>query len=177
MDKNIILDLDNTLICNNTPRPHLKCFLDFVFSRFNKVCIWTSATKEWLDNAYINLLKPNLPANKDFYFMWHREHCNVKYVLLENNILNIIECHKELRLVYSNYPEFNENNTLIVDDNYSMFSTDIHNGVLIEAFEENKTFDIELYRLSVFLHYEILKIQDVRSIDKLNWKQRCNVLI
>ena len=67
MEKYIILDLDNTLICNNTPRPYLKIFLNFIFAKFTMVCIWTSATKEWLDKAYINLLKPNLPPNKDFF--------------------------------------------------------------------------------------------------------------
>jgi hypothetical protein len=52
MEKNIILDLDNTLICDNTARPYLKYFLNFIFEKFARVCIWTSATKEWLDNAY-----------------------------------------------------------------------------------------------------------------------------
>ena len=68
MKKYIILDLDNTLICDNTTRPYLKYFLNFIFEKFTRVCIWTSATKEWLDNAYINLLKPNLPDNKYFFF-------------------------------------------------------------------------------------------------------------
>jgi hypothetical protein len=177
MDKNIILDLDNTLICNNTARPHLRDFLNFIFEKFARVCIWTSATKEWLDRAYINILKPNLPINKDFFFMWHREQCNFNCFVLENNMINIFECYKELKFVYQVFPEFKEHNTVIVDDKYTMFMKDFHNGILIEGFEENKYFDFELYRLTIFLFREIINCEDVREIDKINWKSKYNLII
>lgn len=175
MEKNIILDLDNTLICDNTTRPYLKYFLNFIFEKFARVCIWTSATKEWLDNAYINLLKPNLPPNKDFFFMWHRVQCKVNFGLLENNMINVFDCYKELKLVYSAFPEFKPNNTIIVDDKYTMFLKDYQNGVLIEGFYKNKLLDFELYRLTIFLDNEILNSEDVRKIDKITWKNRHNL--
>jgi hypothetical protein len=136
------------------------------------VCIWTSATKEWLDAAYTNLLKPNLPPNKDFFFMWHRDHCQLHYGLLQNNMVNVFECYKELKFVYSAFPKFKQNNTIIVDDKYNMFIKDFQNGVLIEGFYENKILDIELYRLTIFLDNEILKCEDVKKIDKINWKNK-----
>lgn len=176
MEKNIILDLDNTLICNNVPRPFLRDFLKFIFEKFSKVCIWTSATKEWLNAAYINILKPNMPNNKEFYFMWDREHCYLSYSL-ENNITNIVECYKQLNLVYIDFPDFSQHNTIIVDDKSRMFLKNYNNGILIDAFEENKMFDFELYRLTIFLYKEILFCKDIREIEKINWKMRYNVMI
>jgi len=175
MEKNIILDLDNTLICNNTPRPYLKYFLNFIFEKFDTVSIWTSASKEWLDIAYINLLKPNMPANKDFFLMWNRDKCKLHYSLLQNNMINVFECYKELKFVYSAFHKFKENNTIIVDDKYNMFIKDFQNGILIEGFYKNKLLDIELYRLTIFLNNEILNSEDVRKIDKINWKIRYNL--
>ena len=53
-----------------------------------------------------------------------------------------------------------------------MFLLNINNGILIDPFTENKPFDIELYRLTLFLKNEILPCDDVRKIDKINWKNR-----
>jgi hypothetical protein len=56
-----------------------------------------------------------------------------------------------------------------------MFIKDYHNGVLIEGFYKNKLLDFELYRLTIFLNNEILNSEDVRKIDKINWKIRYNL--
>lgn len=171
MKKYIILDLDNTLICNETARPYLKDFLLFLFNNFEKVNIWTSASLEWLENAFKNILQYDTPKDKKFYFLGYRDHCTFSYVISNGHMVTD-KCYKELKLVYSNFPEFNETNTVIVDDREMMFSLNINNGILIDPFTENKPFDIELYRLTLFLKNEILPCDDVRKIDKINWKNR-----
>lgn len=55
LEKNIVLDVDNTLITaikvgneyEPIARPHLKEFFEFIFAYFDNVSIWTHAEESW----------------------------------------------------------------------------------------------------------------------------------
>jgi hypothetical protein len=136
---NIILDMDGTLgdhipihFPENPdryvkdraiPRPGLREFLRFVFAHYERVSIWTAATKEWYNEFYRTVLMHNLPLGASFHFVRTRNP-NEVYVPL-----------KPLSEIYAMFPaEYNESNTTIVDDNYETFKANISNAVHIPAF-------------------------------------------
>lgn len=136
---NIILDMDGTLgdnipasfpenpvsvgSCVPIPRPGLKKFLAFVFSRYERVSIWTAASSDWYFTFKESVLRPNMPPGAAFHFERTRN-LNVPYVPL-----------KPLSEIYAEYPEeYNESNTTIVDDNVETFQDNRDNAVHIPPF-------------------------------------------
>lgn len=162
MKKNIILDLDNTLICSqllsentglkNFPyahidgyityaRPYLQEFLDYIFEHFN-VAVWTAASKGYAQdivNKFI-LIKPN----RKLKFIFYSYHCN----LSKNHGRGL----KDLSILWSYFglKGFNPTNTLIVDDNTEVKSIQKNGCYHIKAFDvddKNSQRDTELLKL------------------------------
>ena len=161
-DNNIFLDLDSTCIYsleaeNTTPeqlktlrehgmtvkdmdgifwvveRPGLQRFLDFLFANFN-VSVWTAATKPyalWIIDEYIT---PEGSNRNLEYILWsdHCELCQEKYAA---------ETSKDLSVFWRifNIPGFNQENTLILDDNcVKVWDTQECNCLMIRAFEADE---------------------------------------
>lgn len=139
---NIILDMDGTLGDHISatfpenperfshgfpiPRPGLKKFFAFVFSRYERVSIWTAASPDWYFLFKEKVLLPNMPPGSAFHFERTRN-LNVPYVYL-----------KPLSEIYAKYPgEYNESNTTIVDDNVETFRDNRANAVHITPFFYN----------------------------------------
>lgn len=170
--KYIILDIDGTLIDGDEkgiyPRPFLKDFFHYVFSNFEKVCIWTAATKEWFDLVNRNYFSKLMPPNTQFYFVWTREKCSI----YKNKFLHSAFSHpvliKELQKVWQTYPEMNASNTLILDDTESTYIKNYYNAIPITRFDRNMIYDYELQKLTKYLG-KILEVNDVRFIDKKHW--------
>lgn len=166
MRKNIILDLDNTLICSqlmsehsyfkNFPyvkidgyityaRPYLQEFLDYIFANFN-VAVWTAASKGYardVINKFI-LVKPD----RKLKFVFYSYHCNLS------------KTHgrglKDLSILweYFGLEGFTESNTLIVDDNTEVKSIQMNGCYHIKAFDvddRNSQRDTELLKLIALL--------------------------
>lgn len=150
--KNIILDLDSTVINSLRPderqpkgfigytmmddkdkyadfivyeRPHLQEFLDFIFANYN-VAVWTAASQDYAIFIVDKILIQNRPERK-LKFLLFDYHTDL--FAKDNDIL------KDLRFVYKTFPEFNEKNTIIVDDNPEVFSLQLPNAYPIPAFE------------------------------------------
>jgi len=134
---NIILDMDGTLGDNipahfaenperystikPIPRPGLRKFFRFVFSHYERVSIWTAALPVWYNKFKREVLQPNMPPGAAFHF--ERTRTSNKYVLL-----------KPLSEIYATYPEYNETNTVIVDDNPMTFASNSENAIHIKPF-------------------------------------------
>ena len=116
---NLILDLDNTLVdgwLENAPcedvatiiaRPFLTDFLKFAFDTFERVSIWTNASRRWYELCYNRVLCDHIPDGKKFHF--------VKSI--EDGLVTIPSSQpKLLKKIFSLYPEYNIMNTLILDD-------------------------------------------------------------
>ena len=135
---NIILDMDGTLGDNipshlvenpsrytkpvAIPRPGLKKFLRFVFAHYERVSIWTAALPIWYNQFKQEVLLPNMPPGAEFHFERTRLTSGIHTVL------------KPLREIYAMYPEYNETNTTIVDDNVETFKDNMRNAVHIPPF-------------------------------------------
>jgi hypothetical protein len=115
----LILDLDGTLIdgdeVNVFPRPYLQEFLDFCFSRYASVSIWTAASREWLDKALRGCL-----AGRPFLFTWTGERCTVKYQSRSYHEVEIL-IRKKLAKVWRAFPQMTKHNTFILDDTPSTY--------------------------------------------------------
>jgi hypothetical protein len=152
--KNIILDLDNTIICaieytsynknkfqpiDNAlssknmdtsykvyQRPHLETFLDFIFKHFN-VSVFTAASKDYALFIVKNFIINGHPDRKiDFIFhSYHVDLSEHKY-----------NSPKDLRLLWKILPStFTPENTVIVDDLPDVKKANKQNCINIKAFD------------------------------------------
>jgi hypothetical protein len=147
MGKNIILDMDGTLITAllvgynkyiPVARPYLKEFFQFIFNYFDNVSIWTHAEKDWFLEVYYKILVHAIPPNKTFQFV----------VTRENNKQISWDTPKMLSKLYTMYPNHNHLNTWIVDDTPPTYRLNVMNAVAIDPYNEsNLTTDTELLRL------------------------------
>jgi hypothetical protein len=165
---NIILDMDETLICSQIndyfhlpepiPRPYLKNFFEYVFDKFINVSIWTHGTKEWYDIVYNKIFKFIIPKGKSFHFVRTRDDKYDYKDFIDPNIENkfLFSNIKPLQLIYNNYPnEYNENNTYILDDNPTTYIINSKNAIKIKPFYSIFTKnDIELLIIMNFIEYK-----------------------
>jgi TFIIF-interacting CTD phosphatase-like protein len=154
---NLILDLDQTLISAEATeefnfnkyrtksklfssydmdgyfmvfsRPYLQKFLDYIFKNFN-VSIWTAATKDYALFIINKIILQNRPNRKlDYIFFLY--HC--KWSESINNIHN----SKKLSILWDIYklPNYNINNTIILDDNDKIYESQKNNCIIAHPFE------------------------------------------
>ena len=122
----LILDLDGTLIGTGKPplpRPGLINFLKYAFHHF-EVALWTASEHDWLQYVLDNVLNEFLTSiDQDFIFTIYSTRPNV-YI-------------KPLTYVWERFPEFNVNNTLIVDNTPMTYSLNPNSGIFIPTFSNN----------------------------------------
>jgi TFIIF-interacting CTD phosphatase-like protein len=121
-------------------RPNLQKFLDYIFEHFN-VSVWTAATKEY---ALFIIDKIILRKNRKLDFIFFSYHCSWSKKIGKGT--------KDLSLLWKKYniPNYNENNTLIIDD-YDHVSEIQPNNCLVavpfDVLKENSENDDYLERL------------------------------
>ena len=154
MVKNILLDLDQTLIFSEDlskfrpspktrlfdykkldnsyitfARPHLQEFLDYIFKNF-RVAVWTAASKGYAKFIVDNfiLIKPGRKLD----FVFYSYHCN-----LSTNSGNGL---KGLNMLCEKFKlnGYNKKNTIIIDDNHEVKRIQIDNCYHIPEFNYNK---------------------------------------
>jgi hypothetical protein len=102
--------MDNDYII--TERPGVQDFLDFVFAHFN-VSVWTAASKEYALFVVDKVVLRNSPRRKLDYFLF-AEHCDASQ---EKS-----GCLKQLNQLF-HLPQYNPQNTVIIDDNRNVYET------------------------------------------------------
>ena len=156
--KNVILDLDNTLIYaeptedfdfNNKDsiknlellknhnmdgyyivfeRPGVQEFLDDLFKNYN-VSVWTAATKNYALFVIKNVILANPDRKLDYIFFYY--HCGISKKNYKTD--------KKLDLLWNKFKleGYNKDNTLIIDDNIDVIKANPNNSIQIEAFDIN----------------------------------------
>ena len=153
---NVILDLDNTIICaiemeyyNKNKdsmrildeklsyadmdtsfriyeRPNLKEFLTFVFKHFN-VSVFTAASRDYGLFIIENIIKKHVP-NAELEFFFHYYHTELSDAYYKSP--------KDLRLLWEIFPTtFRPEDTIIVDDLADVKNANGFNCINIKAFE------------------------------------------
>ena len=147
---NVILDLDNTIICaQNLPgkpynfnyaemnnifriyeRPYLQQFLDFLFKNYN-VAVWTAAGKDYAAFIVENFIV--IKPERKIDFVMFNNHCHISRQKTGNL--------KDLTLLWDLYkiPNYNKHNTIILDDNNLVYDPQPNNAILVDAFVYNET--------------------------------------
>ena len=157
---NVVLDLDNTLICarhkkmKKKPdfemtvghehfyvykRPGLDRFLMDLFEHAKSVSVWTSATKE-----YCNQIVKNIFTNeekKKLKFVWSRN----KTVNRNGGMFL-----KDMSKVFRKHKTCKPHNTLLLDDNRDHLLVSPENVLPIRAWVSNPS-DCELKKFSTIL--------------------------
>jgi len=180
---NIILDLDQTLISaepydkydfkkNSNKakmfdftdmngyyivfhRPHLQGFLDFVFENFN-VSIWTAATKSYALYIINNIiLKDHKERKIDWVFFSY--HCGISEKKKGGT--------KNLKSLWSVFKlkNYNEKNTIIIDDYEAVYETQKDNCVFAKPF---KFMEKDSYKDEFLLELEPLLDEMKKKIEK-----------
>ena len=169
--KNVILDLDETLISATSydesnhlhnrdknmnlftyhhmsgdyiiaERPHVQKFLDFLFSNFN-VSVWTAASKSYALFVINNVILSRDKRKLDYIL--YSSHCDISK--------NSTGCIKNLEQLFHIYG-YNKNNTLIIDDNLEVFSKQSNKVINIKPFislKDKSEKDTELLKIEKFL--------------------------
>lgn len=154
--KNIFLDLDNTIIYSEQydnhnrktqqdilvnaskfrykfippfvtmERPGLQPFLDYLFENFN-VGIWTASNKPYATKIYKEFIE-KYGNNRCIQLMLFDEHCRKS-----EEVTGYI---KSLSMLWDHWrlPNYNKNNTFIVDDLKEVYDAQPENCIRIKAF-------------------------------------------
>jgi TFIIF-interacting CTD phosphatase-like protein len=140
MRRNVILDLDNTILCSEVQsdfpfddpaiedkavkfdfhdldgyyivfeRPHVQDFLDHLFANYN-VSVWTAATKDYaLFIIDRILLRGRGSEERRLDQVLFSYHCDISR--------KIYDSPKQLQLIFDLFeiPDYTEDNTVIIDD-------------------------------------------------------------
>jgi len=175
----LVLDLDNTLFdfsgrkktysLAETMRPGLVEFLGIVFQFYN-IVIWSATDWKWLE---IKLIEFGLIPHPNFCFSFVLDKSCMFTVKSKRKGEMIEHTVKALGIIWAKYPQFNQKNTLHVDDLSRNFAMNIQNGIKIKGFKyspEALQNDRELFFLGNYLA-AIASHQDLSSLDHSKWRQ------
>lgn len=124
----LVLDLDGVLIGTTgyTPiaRPGLQSFLGFVFQHF-EVGIWTASSQNWYTSVKVSILQKMLEnINRTFLFEYHSD----KHIVEDDHII------KPLDFIFHKFSQYNNNNTLIIDDSPETYIRNPQNTICIPSY-------------------------------------------
>lgn len=171
---NIFLDLDNTLVHSInvngteeiliTPRPFLEAFLTFLFDSFN-VGIWTMGNK-----SYAALIQSKFftssEQSRNLVEILYKEDCFDSVIFRAPYKMSGSPKNMYYLFHHSRFNgKYNNNNTLLVDDLFDTYLSNI-NVIQAEYFVKENTQDDYLLRLMVKLK-KIKKIYDNTNILQL----------
>jgi TFIIF-interacting CTD phosphatase-like protein len=146
-------------------RPFVDNFLDFAFTYFKRVIVWSAGQYEYVHNICNILFGDNYQPDLIFTY----DDC--EFTNNKNGILT-----KPLRKVWDTFQDTNERNTMILDDRSTVFEkVNPRNGVLIPAYDPyasegiNTNVDTRLPEFMMWLSSDQVKYSsDVRVLDKNN---------
>lgn len=159
-------------------RPYLDAFIKFCQKNFKRIALWTHADRLWLQKFIDNVL----PNGVELLFKYHSSHGEEKEIgkeipqskvpksVLDGKKSNTVRL-KPLEKIYKEYPEFNSDNTLIIEDTEENCIENLKNCIIVPEFSVVKHDkgdpDIVLPLLAKYL----LKLQNgvIKDIDRKGW--------
>jgi len=145
-------------------RPHLKEFLNFCFSYFRIVAVWSAGKAKYVE-AIVDLIFRDIQPP---HVVYNYDHCDF-------NDKNQIQ--KPLLKMISNEPGLSNymslDNTFAIDDRRHTFLVNPSNGVLIPEYDPQPSInhlrsdESSLLQLMMwFLRPEVMSCNDIRTLDK-----------
>jgi carboxy-terminal domain RNA polymerase II polypeptide A small phosphatase len=178
INKLLILDLDETLIYSSEVpldrcydfrvgqyfvyrRPGLTNFL-LECSAIFRIAVWTASSSDYVRE----ILAATLPDNFELEFIFTRERCTFRF----NHETGRQEIIKSLKKVKRR--GYSLRDMIIIDDLPETFSQNYGNAILVKRYFG----DLEDTELSLLFQYltNFLGVDDVRKINKRNWRNSMN---
>ncbi|KAL9649636.1 hypothetical protein ABK040_003313 [Willaertia magna] len=167
-----VLDIDQTIYdCRSRQlgekdidllkRPYLDRFLARIYPYFD-IGIWSSTNSTAIEAKlkYLRLL----------------ENPHYKITFIANRRAMVVDPTqstrvKALELFWKLFPEYNETNTIHIDDRPKNFVYNPENGVIVSSYDDCNQEDIELEKLEYYLLKVVAPLNDVRELDLKNWDE------
>jgi hypothetical protein len=151
----VIFDLDGTLLISKDEPYNRRFILREGVRRFFRrlswlgidIAIWTAATKEYAEQAVDCIFTHSSPV-----FVMSRDDCVGVGTPYQE---------KPLARVWSQFPEYNETNTIIVDDWGNNFRSTPDNGIEVPEFDGQEDCYLEYL---LFLLARLKGVRDVRRV-------------
>lgn len=153
---------DETIGLETVKRPGLDAFLEFCFSSFETVSVWTAAQPLYAEYVVKNIC----PPGRRFHSVRTIASCTLRK---EGDGFAIL---KQLRNVWNKGPlrsmGAKKNNTIIIEDTPDTCRKNYGNAVYVTPYEGQAS-DGTLVWLGIYLARYVLPALDVRRIDKTWW--------
>ena len=150
-------------------RPHLTSFMQFCQKYFKRIALWTHADRLWLKKFIENVL----PDGVELLFKYHSSHGEEKSISKKGEESKTVRL-KPLRKIYKEFPQFNSDNTIIIEDTEENCLENLKNCIIVPEFSiikhEKESPDLVLPLLARYL----LKLQtgEVKNIERKGWYQK-----
>lgn len=163
------LDMSSTQKAYVYLRPYLKEFLEYAFTNYPAVCIWSLGNHSYISEILKkihNKLKINLP----FKFVFTAEDTPEKYYKKEDIVMSI----KDLNIIWDD-PKYKaagitKHNTIFIDDRADVLRETPGNHILIKKYTGQKE-DKELLKLILYLD-KIGDKKKITMVKKNDWSDR-----
>lgn len=131
-------------------RPHMKSFLEFMFENFN-VAVWSSSKRKDLEKIVSEIFTKE--QKSQLVFLWGQEKCEA--VEHSDSLLKGVKSlyMKNLSRVWEEFPEYDVENTIIVDDSKIKTDDEVNKvfQVVAEAWNKDNAEDKYLLNLNMVL--------------------------
>ncbi|KAF8582275.1 ubiquitin family proteint [Ramaria rubella] len=171
----LVLDLDYTILDTKPltsgalppaecARPRLHEFLEAVYPHYD-ICIWSQTSWVWLETKLVEL--GMVGSDKNYKTIMFRVFSKRDGKPYEHAV-------KALRIIWTHLPQFNERNTIHIDDLGRNFALNPNEGLKISPFKDAYTAraaqDRELDKLARYLVF-LAGVEDFRTVNHKDWKK------
>jgi len=178
----LVLDLDYTILDTKPltsgalppaecARPRLHEFLEAVYPYYD-ICIWSQTSWVWLETKLVELGMVGSDRNYKIAFVLDKS--IMFQVFSTRDGKPYTHAVKALRIIWMHLPQFNERNTIHIDDLGRNFALNPNEGLKISPFKnahtERAAQDRELDKLARYLVH-IAGSEDFRSLNHKDWKK------
>ncbi|KAF9052822.1 HAD IIID h [Panaeolus papilionaceus] len=179
--KLLVLDIDYTILdtkpltSGSLPpaecaRPGLHEFLEAVYPYYD-ICIWSQTSWIWLETKLVELGMVGAHRNYNISFVLDKTCMFTVFTERDNQPWS--HSVKALQIIWNHFPQFNEKNTIHIDDLSRNFALNPKSGLKISAFKnahtEEARADRELEKLSRYMVF-IASLPDFTTLSHRNWK-------
>jgi len=172
--KLLVLDIDYTIFDHRSVgetgrdlmRPYLHYFLEAAYADYD-IAIWSATSMKWIE---AKLQELNLEKNDKFKISFVLD--SGAMITIDSPKYGVIEV-KPLGVVWGQFDEYDETNTIMFDDMRRNFLMNPQNGLKIRPFRQahlNRNTDKELFYLAGYLKH-LAGFESLSEFDHKGWEK------
>jgi len=144
-------------------RPGLDDFIEFCFTHFQSVSLWTAGTQEYAEF----IAKSIAPPGYQFLFILTRIHCK-DHPFIEGTLVKDMNdlWASEIAQTF----QLNESNSIIIDDNEDYCSANPRNAIVVKTWKYLHASDFTLPTLQNYLENA-----DTSTVSSICWGATCTI--